>query len=184
MNFPVAWLFSGVAVVVVSMPLSATASSAVQGQNASSPPIACEIRQRAWCIHNGSVEITVLQPAQGDPPGQAWILRDVNFPDSPLAIIEPRGCRKALSDTVTAVDFVRGVPWHDKTWDQMTIRLRSDGSCDLKLLLSPFESPEREWAFTGGRALLLACSDDQCTPKSPTPADVTAQYKSRYIKRP
>jgi hypothetical protein len=127
------------------------------------------------------VEITVLQPVQADPPGQAWMLRDVNFPDSTLGILEPRGCRKALADTMTAVDFVHGVPWRGKTWDQITLRLRSDGSCDLKLLLSPSQSPEREWAFTGGIALLLACTDNPCTPASPTPADIAARYKSQYF---
>jgi hypothetical protein len=144
---------------------------------ASAPPKVCEIRQRAWCIYQEGAEITDTQRIDNDDPGDhTWILKDVRSPNSSLVIFEPDGCRIGFSDTVKAMEYTRNVKWKGRLWDQMQIGLRSDGSCDLKLLISPYDGNPLEWAFSTGRVLLAACSDEKCTPIMPTPADVTDKY--------
>jgi hypothetical protein len=145
------------------------------------PPRVCEIRQRAWCIYQEGAEITDHQKIDGKNPNEhIWSLRDVYHPQSVLVIFEPEGCRKELADVVSAQGFDQGIEWQGKTWDQMRIRLRTDGSCDLRLLVPKYNKDPLEWAFSVGRALLAACADDACTGIQPTIADVTDKYKKQF----
>jgi hypothetical protein len=174
-----------ITIAVSLLPTASASNSANHAPSPSSPLLTCEIRQRAWCIHNGTAEVTLVQPVvSSDPPGRAWLLRDLHYPNSFLAVLEPQGCREVLADAVDPVSFAHGVHWREKTWDQLVVRLRKDGSCDLKLLLSPYDPSTESWAFSEGRNLLLACKDDACTPIGPTPADATDKYQSEYMKKP
>lgn len=149
----------------------------------SSPPPECQMRQRAWCVHREGLEISwKALPNSQEEFAYAWSLRDPHYPNSPLIVFEPQGCREALADTVKAVGFEEGVTWEDKKWDQMRVRLRSDGSCDLKLLVPLNKNDPLEWAFSVGRVLIAACKDDACTPNAPTPADATDQYRPRFMR--
>jgi hypothetical protein len=180
------FILSAIGLIVLVFRATTVVSSDVAGQRVtpSSPPLNCEIRQRAWCIHNGSAEITELQPmAMSDPPGRAWMLRNTYNPASTLVILEPQGCREGLADTLSPVGLEHNVHWREKSWDQIGLRLRSDGSCDLKLLLPPFNGDADEWAFSQGRFLLQACRDEACTPAGPTPADVTQVYRESYMRK-
>jgi len=170
-----------VAGVVMPAPAALSYSGQERVARPSSPPLTCEIRQRAWCIVNGTAEITEVQPlVSSDPPGRAWTLKDTHFPASTLVILEPTGCRQSLADTLSATGFKHGFTWRDKSWDEVGLRLRSDGSCDLKLLVPPYNEDPLEWAFSQGRLLIWACKDEACNPTSPTPADVTRQYEDEF----
>lgn len=150
-------------------------------QTAPTPPLQCEIRQRAWCVRTGSVQITDKQRvAMSEAPGRMWVLQEVNFPGSVLIVHEPSGCRKGLADTVSAAGLKKGVEWDGRRWNEISVRLRVDGSCDLKLLL-PTSRDAARWAFSQGRLLLSACKDEPCTPESPTIADVTEQYEESIV---
>ncbi len=145
------------------------------------PPRICEIRQKAWCIYQNGSEITDHQKTTTDyPDDHIWSMRDVHQPRSVLVIFEPNGCREGFSDKVSALGFNENVQWQGKTWDQMRIRLRSDGSCDLRLLVPVYDADPLEWAFSVGRGLIAACRDEKCTNITPTPADVTDAYREKF----
>ena len=147
------------------------------------PPLQCEIRQRAWCVRTGSVQITDKQRvAMSEAPGRTWILQEMNIPGSILIVHEPSGCRKALADTVAGAGLRKAVEWDGRRWNEISVRLRVDGSCDLKLLL-PTSRDAARWAFSQGRLLVSACKDDPCTPDAPTIADVTEQYEKGIVER-
>lgn len=135
----------------------------------------------AWCIYQEGAEITNAQRIDHeDFNDHTWILRNAFRPYSQLVIFEPDGCRKGTANSVTALGFDQSVRWRGRLWDQVRVRLRSDGSCDLKLLVPLYDGDPLEWAFGTGRALLAACGDDRCTPIVPTIADVTSQYRSLF----
>lgn len=181
-QFKVFFAVATIANCVLTGPVVLGATAQHAAASAASVPFSCEIRQRAWCIQTGSVEITDRERMRGDdPPGSAWVLRDMNYPTSILVVFEPSGCRNGFADTVEAVSYERNVHWDAKSWEQMTVRLRSDGTCDLKLLLQPYRGDSSEWAFSTGTLLLAACKDEMCTPNGPTPADVTRKYRDEYM---
>lgn len=166
-----------------SVASSASPVSAVKlsGLSPAAPPRQCEIRQKAWCIYQDGSEITDHQKINRDNPNDhIWSMRDVYHQKSVLVILEPSGCRKGFSDEVSALGFDEGVQWQGKSWDQMRIRLRADGSCDLTLLVPLYDGDPLEWAFSVGRGLIAACRDDECTNITPTPADVTDIYRKQF----
>jgi hypothetical protein len=147
----------------------------------SAPPRKCEIRHEAWCIYQDGSEITDLQKVTNENPNEhIWTMRDVYHPQSVLVIFEPDGCRNGLADTVDALGFDKDVKWQGKAWDQMRVRLKVDGSCDLRLLVPLFDKNPLEWAFSVGRTLIAACGDEKCTGMTPTPADVTEKYREQF----
>lgn len=147
----------------------------------SAPPRSCEIRQQAWCIYQEGVEITDSQRISNKDPGShTWILQNVYSPKSTLIVFEPNGCRTGFADTVQAMQYIKNIEWREKIWDQIQVRLKSDGSCDLKLLFPLYDGNPLEWAFSTGRVLLAACKDEKCTPIEPTLADVTDQYQKLF----
>lgn len=148
----------------------------------SAPPRVCEVQQKAWCIYQEGVEITDQQITNNSDES-IWTMRDVREPKSVLVIFEPSGCRKGFTDTVSALGFSENVQWQGKTWDQMRVRLRTDGSCDLRLLVPPYDGDPLEWAFSTGRALIAACRDEKCTNTAPTPADVTDVYRDKFKRK-
>lgn len=149
---------------------------------APSVPFSCALKRGTWCIRQGSVEVTKLQRVgESDPPGSAWRLNDVHYPSSTLIVLEPAGCTHAFADTVEARGIEYGVDWDGRKWDRMTVRIRTDGSCDLRLLVTPFHDEPSEWAFFAGRTFIEACKDDDCLdPLVPTPGDVTNQYRDGF----
>lgn len=145
----------------------------------SSPPRKCEIRQAAWCIDEEVSNITD-ELADVASSRRIWTLSDINYPRSSLVVMEPAGCRNGFADTVVALEFEEAVEWRGRFWDRMQVRLRADGSCDLGLWVPLPESASIEWAFSNGRKLIMACGDEKCSPRVPTPADVTEQFRARF----
>jgi hypothetical protein len=169
--------FTGLVFCIVQLALFA--SDPVVAQSPTSAPRKCEIRQPAWCMYQELSEITDRLETSG-PRNHIWTMYDVDHRHSVLVILEPFGCRQGFADTVVALGFDENVGWQGKTWDRMRVRLRQDGSCDLTMLVPLFDGDPLEWAFSVGRALIMACRDEKCTPTAPTPADVTNQYRDRF----
>lgn len=70
---------AALACCVITAPIAFGAPPQHPSVSAGSVPFSCEIRQRAWCIQIGSVEVTDRQRVRGDdPPGSAWVVRGAN----------------------------------------------------------------------------------------------------------
>lgn len=168
-------------VAVVTSGAALASEKEVADSSLTAPPRICEIQQKAWCIYQDGSEITDHQKTTTDyPDDHIWSVRDVHNPNSVLVIFEPNGCREGFSDEVSALGFNKDVEWRGRKWDQMRIRLRSDGSCDLRLLVPVYDGNPLEWAFSVGRGLIAACKDEKCTNVTPTPADVTDVYRESF----
>lgn len=153
------------------------------GRVASAPPRECEIRLRAWCIvQENSVISDTGRWAETDAD-HTWKIHHRDQPQSNLVILEPRGCRTALADTVEPIRFTHGLVWEAATWDEMRVRLKKDGSCDLTLRVPVATGDPLEWPFSTGRVLLVACKDDACTTNQPTIADVTDRYLAQRVDK-
>lgn len=167
-----------VAIALQSQAGSARDSISHNGTHAvSAPPRECEIRLRAWCIiQENSVISDTGRYAETDAD-HTWKIHHRDQPQSNLVILEPRGCRAALADTVEAVGYAHGLVWEGAAWDEMRLRLRKDGSCDLTLRVPVATGDPLEWPFSTGRVLLVACKDDACVPNQPTIADMTDKFR-------
>ena len=150
----------------------------------SAPPRRCEIRQKAWCIYQEGIEITNLQKLfPDDSYDHAWTLHDALYPYSQLVVFEPNGCREGFANTVTALGFEEQVKWRGKLWDQIRVRLISDGSCDLRLLVPMFDGQPVQWAFNSGPGMIAACMNEQCDGDSTTLTGVRDTYWNQYRRR-
>mgnify|MGYP000856548500 CR=1 FL=1 len=127
----------------------------------SAPPARCEIRLSTWCIQEGAYEIT-RRLASDSVHDRFWFLRGRFKPESVLVVLEPNGCKNGLSDKVDLAEFEHQIEWQGRTWDRFKVRLKSDGSCDLTVLLPPDEGDSMEWAFTEGVPLIRPCKDTSC----------------------
>lgn len=136
------------------------AASPPTGRSAA-PSVRCELRLSAWCIEEGAYEIT-RQLADDSIHDRFWLLRGRFRPESKLVILEPNGCRTGFSDALKLLKFEHGVHWKSRSWDRLQARLKSDGTCDLTILLSPYDGDQMEWAFTEGVSLVRPCKDDVC----------------------
>lgn len=126
------------------------------------PPSVCEIRQATWCIHQDDVTIQHA-PASEPGYGSVWKIWGPYWAEHPLVILEPRGCRVGLSDTLQLVDHTRRFSWSGRAWDSVDVRLKVDGSCDLRLL-SPIEEVDpRQSAFAAKLTQLQSCTTSSCT---------------------
>jgi hypothetical protein len=152
-------------------------SASLSEHSAAMPPRVCEIRLRAWCIVQENSIITDTPRWADTDAEHTWRIHHRDQPDSSLVILEPRGCRAAVADTVEAVRFSHAVAWEGRNWDEMQVRLRKDGTCDLILRVPVFNGDPLEWPFNTGRVLLVACKDDRCSLNEPTIADVTEKYR-------
>jgi hypothetical protein len=156
--------------------LSGCVSAAPPAQAPAAPPRKCEIRQSAWCIDQGAFEITD-RLAQDSVHDRVWTLRGPFRPESKLVILEPNGCRSGFAETPVLSSYEQKVVWEGRSWDRIRARLKSDGSCDLEVLIPPFDGDPMEWAFSTGLMLVKACKDEACSGES------LAELKPRFEKR-
>jgi len=163
---------------IAGISYTSSASTPAVKNTASMPAPVCEIRQRAWCIIQANSVITDIPAWEPADPDHTWMIHHRKQPDSNLVIFEPRGCRKAPADTVEAIRFLHGVMWEGRSWDEMKVRLRRDGTCDLTLRVPTWSGDPLEWPFAEGRVNLVACKDEACNLNQPTIADVTEKYRS------
>lgn len=147
----------------------------------SAPPWKCEIRLSAWCIAEGAYEIT-RELASDSVNDRVWVLRGRFRPESKLIILEPNGCKSGFSDVLELSGFERGIDWKGRSWDRLQVRLKSNGSCDLTILLPPYAADSMEWAFTEGIALVRPCRDDFCVGVSV--AELRPKFEAQFKEQP
>lgn len=125
------------------------------------PPSKCEIRQSAWCILRSGATIED-RPNTSPPYVSTWILRGAQWPKKPLIVLEPYGCRERMSDATELLSHDKRFRYNGQIWNNLRVRLRRDGSCDIQLI-SPVLSRDREAsAFFAGLTLVRACTNAQC----------------------
>lgn len=149
-------------------------------QNPAAPPHKCEMRQPVWCIYQGASE--VADRFAKDPVfSHVWTIRGFFKPQAPLVVLEPDGCRVGRSDAVSALGFDEHVPWEGKSWDRIRVRLKSDGSCDMQILVPLFATDPSGEAYFTGLALIQNCTDENCSGQGL--AGLRGQFESQYRRR-
>ena len=141
------------------------AAASPPGGVAPAPARRCEIRLSAWCIAEGAYEIS-RQLANDSIHDRVWSMRGRFRSESKLVIFEPNGCRSGFSNALELTRFERDIEWQDRSWNRMLVRLKSDGSCDLTVLLPPYDSDPMEWAFSDGLLLVRPCIGRRRRPTS------------------
>lgn len=145
------------------------------------PPSRCEIRLSAWCIAEGAYEIN-RQLANDSVHDRVWSMRGRSKPASKVIVLEPNGCKSAPSDALELLEFEQGVAWQNDSWDRIQVKLKSDGSCDLTILLPPYDGDPLEWAFSSGLPLIRPCKDEKCIGAGI--GELRSQFEKRYRERP
>lgn len=166
--------------MIMAMFIPMASSCAVASENLAAPaapPLVCELRLSTWCIAEGAYEIT-RRLAQDSVNDRIWMLRGRFKADSRLVILEPNGCKKGFSDELGLLGFDKGINWENSTWDQVKVRLKSDASCDLTILIPPYNGDPMDWAFSNGLTLVRPCKDSNCTGKSA--GELRPQFVQRY----
>lgn len=123
------------------------------------PPRDCEVVRGAWCILASSISFEHERP-RDSPFRSKWTLRGRYWRDKPLVILEPGGCRTGVSDAAKVLSVSPSVLWEGKQWKSYVVRLKSDGSCDLKIL-SPQNDPLGS-AFSASLTEIRVCSSVRC----------------------
>lgn len=157
----------------------ATASPTTQAPAA--PASRCEIRLSAWCIAEGAYEIN-RQLANDSVHDRVWSMRGRSKPASKVIVLEPNGCKSGPSDALELLEFEQGVPWQNGSWDRIQVKLKSDGSCNLTILLPPYDGDPLEWAFSSGLPLIRPCKDEKCVGAGV--GELRSQFEKRYRERP
>lgn len=129
---------------------------------AAAPPRKCEIRLSAWCIYESNITIQHA-PASGGEYRSVWTLWGSYWAQHPSVILEPNGCRTGLSNELRLLGFDGAFRWQDKKWNSITVRLKSDGTCDLRLLSPPLADDPDGAAFSANLSLIQACQTDGCS---------------------
>ncbi len=158
---------------------SSGCASATPVQGLAAPPRQCEIKQMAWCIQEGAFEI-IDRIAEDGIHDRVWILRDSFRPESKLVVLEPNGCRTGRSDALSLLSYESGVTWEGRTWERVKARLKTDGTCDLEVLMPPFDGDPMEWAFSSGLILVGSCPDEAC--RGPNLAQLKPKFEAQFRK--
>lgn len=173
---------------LLSLVLMATANSVLSASPSigspsqpSAPPRKCEIRQSVWCIDREVDEIT-NRIAERSIYDRIWVLQDDLRPESQLVVLEPNGCRAGRSDMLDLLSYENGFTWEGRSWGRMRARLKKDGTCDLEVLMPPYDGDPMEWAFSTGLILVRSCPDDACT--GPNLAELKPKFEAEFRKKP
>jgi hypothetical protein len=147
--------------IILLLLMFTQASAGTPHHAASAPPRKCEIRQSAWCIQQGSFEIDIRTPSDG-VHDRKWVLRGQFLSTSELTVLEPNGCRSGVSDTLRLIKSeIHQVTSMDT--QELIVRLKTDGSCDLVVSYPMLDSHPLEWAFRTGLTFIQACENERCT---------------------
>jgi len=137
-------------------------AAADRGGQAVAPPRKCEIRLAAWCIYESDITIQ-HKPAQGAEYHSVWTLWGSYWRQHPAMILEPNGCRSGISNEMRLVTFDGRFRWQNKTWNSAVVRLKTDGTCDLRLLSPTVATDPDGAAFSATLSLIQACQTDECS---------------------
>ncbi len=150
-------------------------------QAPASPPRRCEIKQAVWCIQEGSTEI-VDRIAEDSVHDRVWTLSDWSNPESKLVVLESNGCRVGYSDAFDFLSYENGFTWKGRSWGRMRVRLKKNGTCDLEVLMPPYDGDPMEWAFSTGLILLKSCPNKNCIGQNL--AEFKPKFEAQFHKKP
>lgn len=139
----------------------ATNASAENSPGMKAPPRVCEIRQETWCIFASNITIE-NQPGRLPDYRTSWKFWGSHWVDFPAVIHEPKGCRSGTSDTVELLHFQPNFQWNGRKWNSIDVRLKRDGSCDLKLLSPSLKDEPTGAAQSAILTLVRACRTTSC----------------------
>lgn len=171
------FVFAFAVLLLTVLGLGYGSAAFAERQGAPSPPRKCEMRQPVWCIYQGAWEITdrLVERQKYD---RVWVVRGFSRPKAPLVVMEPNGCREGLSDSVKATRFDSKFEWEAKIWNLMTIRLKSDGSCDLDILIPKAQSDPTGEAYFSGLPLIHPCATSSC--EGPGIYELASRWDAEY----
>lgn len=154
------WLFTSLVIGMANPGL--TNAQIKSDDNSRQGPEICAVRQPVWCIV-GRWTTILLQPLPGEAYGPVWTVTSQPRGDWKIHVLEPLGCRNGLSDTISIVKHDTEFSWHGEAWDNVVVRLKKDGSCDLQLLSSAhvIESSDSD-SMLNKLELIRACEDKDC----------------------
>lgn len=150
-------------------------------QRPSSPPRICEIRHSAWCIDREVSEI-IDKPARYLNYDRAWMLQDDLELESVLVVLEPNGCRSGFSDIFVMSNYEKDFEWDGQRWDRIQVRLKKDGSCDLGVLIAPYEGGDIGWAFSTALILVRNCVNADCS-GGHNIGELKQEFESKYMRK-
>lgn len=146
---------------VLYLLLEVSAGGDVVAMAAAAPKQQCEIRMPVWCIYKDDV---VIKNEPGRVPGyrSVWTMWGDYWKEHPAVILEPAGCRVGLSDEIELISIDRRYVWNEEEWNSLVVRLKSDGSCDLRMLSPPKGADPVGAAFSANLSSIQACSTADC----------------------
>lgn len=151
------------AATVILLAGCANAAPATQGSGqVAAPPRKCEIRLSAWCIYESNITIQ-HKPARETDYRSQWMLWGSYWAQHPAIVLEPDGCRRGTSNEMRLLKFDGGFKWQDKKWNSAVVRLKSDGTCDLRLLAPTVAEDPDGAAFSAILSLIQACQTEECS---------------------
>jgi hypothetical protein len=147
--------FAAIVMVVACAPTPS------QSAPAAAPPSKCEIRFSAWCIAEGAYQISRVLASDG-VHDRIWTLSGRFRPDSKLVVFEPNGCNAGYADKAVLLGVEKAFRWQDRQWDRISVRLKQDASCDLKILVPVAANDPMEWSYSSGLPLIRTCTKVEC----------------------
>lgn len=154
----ISWKIVLCILAVLTMACTPTVS---QSTPASAPPSRCEIKFAAWCIAEGACKISRVLASDG-VHDRIWTLSGRFRPDSKLIIFEPNGCNAGRADKAVLLGVEKAFPWQGGQWNRISVRLRRDTTCDLRILVPVAANDPMEWAYSSGLPLIRTCTKEEC----------------------
>jgi len=149
------------ALLVILVACAQSGKAKVAPLEALAPPRECEIRMAAWCIFKSN--ITIQHKPSSDPAYRSvWTMWGSYWSTQPSVVLEPAGCREGLSDMLRVVNFDGNFQWDNRKWNSIVIQLKSDKTCDLRLLAPTVKDDPGGAAFSANLSLIRACQTQDC----------------------
>lgn len=140
------------------------------------PPMQCAIKRGAWCIISSNHTITYS--GVHDEPRYQWHIAGDYWKDEPALILESKGCRDAVADDNQIVETNSEVTWEGKRWREVVVRLRKDGTCELRLLAPTFDQVELDAAASRLSTNIAVCFAHQPCEQSSISSDIYRTFRS------
>ena len=119
------------------------------------PPLKCEIRRGAWCFMKSPYRVT-FSHAQNEPY-YVWIVSEDMWRNEEGVILEDEACAESPADTIDVKDSLTQVVWEGKNWRQVTLVLRKDSTCNLRLLAPMKDEAPLDMAASALSTHISAC---------------------------
>jgi hypothetical protein len=127
-------------------------------------PLRCEIARGWWCILGNVGEINFSKTT--DENIANWTFYDSYWKRKVGVLLEQGDCKASAADSIQILRARTHVLWKGHHWNDVTVGLKSDSSCKLRILV-PAEDPsflvKAATALSGNIAVCMAnqlCSDN------------------------